>query len=81
MVLEGIMSIKVLKVAPKDLYIQFEIAFQDLKKVVTALDLAKVQYDSQENPEHALAVIYLEKEFFPLLNKVVEDLEEDMRGT
>lgn len=66
---------KIIKVAPKDIYVTFEIGLEDLKKIVTALDLAKINYDGKSNPEDAMAVIYLTKEFYPAIREVIEDLE------
>ena len=68
---------KVLTVAPKDIYVTIEIGLKNLKQIITALDHAKIEYDSKANPDAALAVIYLTKEFYPGIKEVVTDLEKE----
>ena len=69
---------KVLKIEPKDVYVTFEIALDDLKKVVSALQVTEVNMDSKNDPESVIAAHYLIKEFFPVMAEVVHDLEKEM---
>lgn len=75
------MSIKVVKAEPRDVYITFEISLKDLKKIVIALDNATINTikDDRDDPELTLAATYLQNEVFPLFDKVLDDLEEDLR--
>jgi hypothetical protein len=69
--------VKVIKIEPKDVYVTFEIGFDDLKKVVSALQVAEVNMDSKNDPESVIAAHYLIKEFFPVMAEVVHDLERE----
>lgn len=68
---------KVLKVAPKDVYVTFEISFADLKKVVDGISIAKMEYDGKGSPELAVGAVFVKTEFYPMMLQVVEDLEKE----
>ena len=65
---------KVLKIYPKDVYIQFEISIKDAVKLLNALEGIPVNYDAKERPEMAEAVEYL-KTFYKTLDEVVEEVD------
>ena len=70
--------VKVVKVEPKDFYVTFEIRLDNLKKVVSALQVAEINMDSKDDPESVIAAHYLIKEFFPVLAEVVDEVEKEM---
>jgi hypothetical protein len=70
------MALKILSIAPKDIYVAMEMSLADLKMIIRALDLAKIDYDGESKPEDKIAVMFLTKEFYPSIKEVVTDLEE-----
>jgi len=64
---------KVLRIYPKDIYIQFEMGVKDAVKLLDALEEVKVIYDIEERPEMVEAVEYL-KVFYKTLDEVIEEV-------
>jgi len=71
------MAMNILRVAPKDIYVTFEISLKSLRQVVRGLELAELNYDGQENPDDKMAAIFLTKEFYPSIKEVVVDLDKE----
>lgn len=71
------MALKILQVAPKDIYVTMEMSLVDLKMIIRALDLAKIDYDGEGSPEDKIAVMFLTKDFYPSIKEVVIDLEKE----
>lgn len=72
------MALKILQVAPKDIYVTMEMSLADLKMIIRALDLAKIDYDGEGSPEDKIAVMFLTKDFYPSIKEVVVDLEKEV---
>jgi len=62
-------------VAPKDIYVRLMIPMSRLDQLLEMLSRCHVEYDSKEEPETAAAVQYVEKEFFPQMEKLIEDIK------
>jgi len=61
-------------VAPRDIYIRMMIPLKRLDQLLEVLDKSKVDYDSKEEPQLAEAVDYVEKNFFPTMDKLVTEI-------
>lgn len=72
------MALSILRVAPKDIYVTMEMSLADLKMIIRALDLAKIDYDGEGSPEDKIAVMFLTKDFYPSIKEVVVDLEKEV---
>ena len=72
---------KIISVAPKDVYVTLEIGLHDIEKLLKALDHAEINYDHKstlkEDIQIGEAANYLINEFYPVLKEVIEDLVED----
>jgi len=66
---------KVLQIAPKDIYVTLEISLTEMESLLIALENAIIEYDGKDI-RVARAVKYLTKEFQPMLDKIVEDLKK-----
>ena len=73
------MSLRVIDVVPRDVWVTIEIPLGEITKVLTALDAAKITFDSsKDDPEIIEAINYLKDDFY----KKLADIEEGMkRGT
>ena len=67
-------AMKVIKIQPRDMYITFEISLTSAENLVHALDKAVI--DAKTDKEKA-GMAYLQEVFFPGLNEVVEDFEDN----
>jgi len=72
------MSLKVLNVEAKDIHVTFEMSATELRQVRDALSIAKIEYNSEEDPQMALSAKFLTKEFYPFIHQLVEDLSRDV---
>jgi len=64
---------KILRIYPKDVYIQFEMGIKDAVKLLNILEGIKVNYD-KEKPGMAEAAEYLNV-FYKTLDEVVEEVD------
>jgi len=64
---------KVVDVAPKDIYITIELSLKDTRDLLKALDRAKVDYNGKEEPEMILATQALTT-FYKILAEVEDGL-------
>ena len=64
---------KVVDVAPKDIYITIELSLKDTRDLLKALDRAKVDYNGKEEPEMILAAQALTT-FYKILAEVEDGL-------
>ncbi len=64
---------KILRIYPKDVYIQFEMGVKDAVKLLNSLEGIEVNYDTEKRPEMAEAVEYL-KVFYKVLDEAVEEI-------
>jgi hypothetical protein len=70
------MEMKVLNVAPKDVYVTIEISLESLKLLKEALSISEIKYNSKEKPEDAKAAAFLKDTFFPFLDTTIEDISK-----
>jgi len=68
--------IRVVQIAPKDVHVTFEISLKNLDKLLDFLDGCEFLYD-KENGKQVTAKTYVEKELFPFLEKISEDLNNE----
>ena len=71
---------KIIKIEPKDIYVTFEISFENLIKLKRVIDMAEIRYDGKDEKEVG-AQNYLISEFYPAIREVIEDLERGRHGT
>ena len=74
---ESMSDIIIESVAPKDIYIRMLIPLRRLDQLLEVLDRAKVEFDSKDEPFLAEAVEYVEKGFFPAMDKLVVDIKRE----
>ena len=68
---------KIVKIEPKDIWVTIDLSLSELKKILSALDHAEINYDHKKDIKINEAATYLIKEFYPTIKEVVDDLEEN----
>jgi len=63
-------------VAPRDIYIRLLFPMSRLDQLLEMLSKCKVEYNSEDEPETAAAVQYVEKEFFPQMEKLIGEIKD-----
>ena len=66
---------KVIQIAPKDIFITLEISLTEAENLLIALENAIIEYDGKNDIKVVKAVKYLTEDFQPTLDKIVEDLK------
>jgi len=66
---------KVINVAPKDIYLTLEISLKDLTHIRDALSCAEFRFSSTENPELKEATDFASNNFYSFLNGIIEEIE------
>ena len=64
----------VLKVAPKDIFVNIEMSLKEVKKLHQALAIATIDYNGNVEKEK-VAAIYAKSTFFPFLDDLIEEIE------
>lgn len=67
---------RVLDIRPQGIYVVVEFSAEQLEYLVDFLGASKCVYDSEKNPKMDKAVSYVTEEFFPNIDKVLEDVKE-----
>ena len=67
---------KILSIEPRDIYVTFELSVSEIDKLLIGLGLAKIDYNG-ENKKEVEAAQYIEKKFFPELNKVMQGFQNE----
>jgi len=71
------MSLKILKIEARDIHVTFEMSATELRQLRDAIGISELKYNSEEEPQLALAAKFLENEFYPFIHELVEDLARD----
>ena len=71
--------IKLLQTQIKEVHLILEIPFSELEKVVTALSIAEINYNG-DNDEEKEAVNYLTNIFYPFILDIVEGVKGKDHG-
>ena len=69
---------RVLNVRPKGIYIDLEFSMEQLNAVKEFLNHATCEFNSESEPEMVQISQYVQKEFYPDLEKLLEEIN---RGT
>ena len=64
----------VLKIAPKDIFVNIEMSFEEVKMLHQALAIATIDYDGKVEREK-VAATYAKTAFFPFLDDLIEEIE------
>lgn len=67
---------EVKQIRPQGIYVDIEMSLEELIKLRDVLGLARIHFNG-EKPDEVAAKTYLENEFYPQLNKLVEDLNNE----
>ena len=70
------MAIKVINIAPKDIFITFEMSLKDTEKVLDALSHAIIEIDMKDKKLVA-ANKFLKNDFFKTLDGIVKEVKGD----
>lgn len=70
-------TFKVLAIAPKDIFVTFEMSLDNLRALITALECAELKYDGAEELNKKEAADYL-MVFYKHLTDVRKRIESDM---
>lgn len=66
---------KILSVAPKDVYITLEFSVEQVKQILDFLDHAEVRFDGEDEPEMKVATDYIKEVLYPQLDQVYQDVK------
>jgi hypothetical protein len=65
---------RIVDVAPKDIYVTFEMSIREINMVLDALEHSKVIFDSEEEPELVESSNFLKNTFFKELDHISNDI-------
>ena len=68
---------KILKVEPKDVYVDIEISLEDLKGVKIGMEAIDLRYNGDEEPEKANAA-KATNEFYDMISHLIKDLDKEV---
>lgn len=71
---------KVINVAPKDIYLTLEFALEDLVLIRDALSCAEFKFSSSEDPELEKAINFTSNDFYSFLNGLIEEMKNGTGG-
>ena len=64
----------VIRVAPKDIFVNIEMSLKEVKMLHQALAIATIDYDGKVEKEKE-AAIYAKSTFFPFLDDLLEEID------
>ncbi|RLA02599.1 MAG: hypothetical protein DRQ42_00215 [Gammaproteobacteria bacterium] len=69
---------KILDVQAKDIHVTFEVSLTEINMLLDFLSRAKVTFDGAEEPEFKKTLLFVQDEFFPILDKLTEEVKNDL---
>jgi hypothetical protein len=64
---------RIVDIQHKDIHMLVDFSLRELRMLRDLFGCAEINYNSEEDPEMVEAVNYLEKYFYPFLDKMVKD--------
>lgn len=65
----------IVKVVPKDIYVTLELPLKEVDMLLSYMDRCEMRANLVEEPQLVEVSKFVEEEFFPELEKMVEDLK------